>query len=90
MSGVFQNIDPSPPNECVPPCLWCGGEDTLAGWRGGGGANILEDARHCSVLNIRKYFVPVRYGEKPLPAQQVLAFRDVSSAGHNYMHCKKS
>jgi hypothetical protein len=24
---------------------------------GGGGDNILEDARHCSVLYIRKYFV---------------------------------
>jgi hypothetical protein len=38
MSGVFQNIDPhpSPPGECVPPRLWCGG-----------GVNILEDARHC-------------------------------------------
>jgi hypothetical protein len=59
MSGVFQNIDPppSPPGECVlrPPLLR--GEDTLAGWRGGGGVNILEDARHSSVLYICKYFV---------------------------------
>ncbi len=50
MAGVFQNIDPpppSPPGECV--------EDTLAGWRGGWGVNILEDARHSSVC---KYFVP--------------------------------
>jgi hypothetical protein len=31
------------------------GEDTLAGWRGGGEVNSLEDARHCSVLC--KYFV---------------------------------
>jgi hypothetical protein len=31
------------------------GEDTLAGWRWWG-VNILEDARHCSVLYIRKYF----------------------------------
>ncbi len=41
MSGVFQNIDPpppSPPGECVctPPLVR--GEDTLAGWRGGGGS----------------------------------------------------
>jgi hypothetical protein len=60
MSGVFQNIDPpppSPPGECVPPCLWRRGEDTLAGWRGGGGANSLEEARHSSVLYICKYFV---------------------------------
>jgi hypothetical protein len=28
---------PLPPSECVPPRLWCGGEDTLAEWRGGGG-----------------------------------------------------
>jgi hypothetical protein len=31
----------------------------LAGWRGGGGVNSLEDARHCSVLYICKYFVPL-------------------------------
>ncbi len=40
MSCVFQNIDPpptSPPGECVPR-LRCGGEDTLAGWKGGGGS----------------------------------------------------
>jgi hypothetical protein len=48
MSGVFQNIDPppptpSPPGECVK--------------RGVGGVNILEDARHSSVLYIYKYFV---------------------------------
>jgi hypothetical protein len=37
------------------------GEDRLAGWRGGaawgGGGNCSEDARHCSVLYICKYFV---------------------------------
>jgi hypothetical protein len=42
--------------ECTPPPL-VRGEDTLAGWRGGRGVNILEDARHCSVLYICKYFV---------------------------------
>jgi hypothetical protein len=59
MSGIFQNIDPSPlsrPGECVTPAFGAG-EDTLAGWRGGGGVNILEDARHSSVLYICKYFV---------------------------------
>jgi hypothetical protein len=52
MSCVFQNIDPrppSPPGECVryPTPLLRGeeSEDTLAGWRGGWGVNILEDAR---------------------------------------------
>jgi hypothetical protein len=56
MSGVFQNIDPppplpSPPGECVPPAFG-EGEDTLAGWRGGWGVNILEDARHSSVFYV--------------------------------------
>jgi hypothetical protein len=39
MSGVFQNIDPpppSPPGECGGPLVR--GEDTLAGWREGGGS----------------------------------------------------
>jgi hypothetical protein len=42
MYGVFQNI--------VPPRLWCGGGHTRWVERG---VNILEDARHCSVLYIR-------------------------------------
>ncbi len=33
------------------------GVDTLAGWRGGWGVNILEDARHSSVLYVCTYFV---------------------------------
>ncbi len=63
MSGVFQIIDPptpSPPGECVYPPPLVRGEDTLAGWRGGWGVNVLEDARHCSVLNI-KYFVTCQH-----------------------------
>ncbi len=54
MSGVFQNIDPPPPlppGECVPAfghTRWV---------ERGVGVNILEDARHCSVLYICKYFV---------------------------------
>jgi hypothetical protein len=39
MSGVFQNIDPSPPGKCVLPAFGAG-EDTLAGWRGGGGSIV--------------------------------------------------
>ncbi len=44
MSGVFRNIDPPAPlqpGECVvyPPSL-VRGEDTLAGWRGGGGSIV--------------------------------------------------
>jgi hypothetical protein len=48
MSLVFHNIDPpplSPPGECVPPAF-VGGEDRLAGRRGGWGVNILEDEKH--------------------------------------------
>ncbi len=39
MSGVFQNIDPPPPprQASVYPRPLVRGEDTLAGWRGGGG-----------------------------------------------------
>ncbi len=58
MSGVFQNIDPPPPS---PPGKCGAGEDTLAGWRGGWGVNIFEDARHNSVLYICKYFVAKPY-----------------------------
>ncbi len=60
MAGVFQNIDhppPSPPGECVPPAFGAGGGHTRWVDRGVGGVNILEDARHGSVLYIRKYFV---------------------------------
>ncbi len=62
MSGVFRNIDPpppSPPGECVPPRLWCGGgEDTLAGWRGGWGSIVRKtpDTMLCTLYNICKCF----------------------------------
>ncbi len=57
MTGVFQQkiLTPHPLTDRR---LW--GEDTLAGWRGGGGVNSSEDARHCSVLYISKYFVVQR------------------------------
>jgi hypothetical protein len=51
MSGVFRNIDPHPLTArrvCPPPAF---GEER--GW----GVNSSEDARHCSVLYISKYFV---------------------------------
>jgi hypothetical protein len=42
MSGVLRNIDPHPPHRpaslCTPPLVR--GEDTLAGWRGGGGSIV--------------------------------------------------
>jgi hypothetical protein len=61
MASVFQNIDPPTPRRpaSVYPLPLVRGEDTLARWRGGG-VNILEDARHSSVLYIRKYFVLCR------------------------------
>ncbi len=49
VSGVFQNIDPPPPSHpaSVSSPRTKGGGYTLAGrWGGGGGVNILEDARH--------------------------------------------
>jgi hypothetical protein len=52
MAGVFQNIGPpppSPPGECVPPAFGAGGGHTRLVERGWG-VNILEDARHSSVL----------------------------------------
>ncbi len=39
------------------------GEDKLAGWKGGGGVNILEDTRHRSILylcGMAVYFVLTR------------------------------
>ncbi len=41
MSGVFQNIDPPPPGEFVPPRLWCVGRPHSLGEEGGGGGSIL-------------------------------------------------
>jgi hypothetical protein len=41
MSGVFQNIDPSPPGECVPPPLVRGRTHSLGGEGGGGGGSIF-------------------------------------------------
>jgi hypothetical protein len=53
MSGIFQNIDPHPltAKRVCTSRLWCGGRTHSLG------VNILEDARHCSVLYTCKYFV---------------------------------
>jgi hypothetical protein len=53
---------PSPPGECVPPAFGAGGGHTFWVERGVG-VNILEDARHSSVLNVCKYFVPLSLRE---------------------------
>ena len=54
MSGVFKILTPHlshcPASVYPPPVVQ--GEDTLAGWRGGWGVNILEDVRHSSVLYV--------------------------------------
>jgi hypothetical protein len=59
MSGVFQNIVPPPHHRpaSVYPAFGAGGGHTRWGVGGGWGGNILEDARHSSVLYICKYFV---------------------------------
>ncbi len=57
MSGVFRTIDPLTARRvCTPPPL-VRREDTLAIVQSGWGVNSTEDARHCSVLYICKYFV---------------------------------
>jgi hypothetical protein len=60
MSGVFRNIDPPPPPHrpasVYPPAFGAGGGHTRwveRVW----GVNSSEDAKHCSVLYICKYFV---------------------------------
>jgi hypothetical protein len=61
MSGVFRNIDPPPPHR--PASVYqrggpfgAGGEHTRQVERGWW-VNSSEDARHCSVLYICRYFV---------------------------------
>ncbi len=59
MSGVFRNIDPPPshlPVSVYSPAFGAGGGNT--GWvERGRGIKSSEDARHCPVLYICKYFV---------------------------------
>ncbi len=53
-------LTPHPPHRpaSVSPPHSVRGEDTLAGWRGGGGSIVRKTPRrHCSVLYICKYFV---------------------------------
>jgi hypothetical protein len=61
MSGVFQNIDSPHPltarREFTPLHLVRAGGGHTRWVERGWGVNILEDARHCSVLYIHKYFV---------------------------------
>ncbi len=57
----------------------CGGKDTFARWRGGGGVNILEDARHCSVLYICKYTLSC---SGPLHLAQQVYFSQLCQQDH--------
>jgi hypothetical protein len=63
MSGFFRNIDPPPPQRPAsvypPPPLVRGRTHSLGGE--GVGGQYSEDARHCSVLYICKYFVVMSY-----------------------------
>jgi hypothetical protein len=58
MSGIFRNINPQPPH-CPasvyppPPLPLVRGEDTLAGWRGGGGT-IVRKTPDTRVGNFRQ------------------------------------
>jgi hypothetical protein len=94
MAGVFLNIDPphpSPPGVSVPPRLWCGGRTHSPGGEGGGGVNILEDARHSSVLYVCKYFVgqthslfcdsPLLSGRDPPPYEHSNVFSNPRGVG---------
>ncbi len=59
MSGVFQNIDPSPPGECVPSAFGAGGGHTRwveRGWGGGGQYFGRRQTLFVVVLYIREYF----------------------------------
>jgi hypothetical protein len=72
MSVVFRNIDPRTPltaRRVYTPRLWCGGRTHSLGGEGWG-VNSSEDARHCSVLYICKYFV-AKVLEKELIGDQV-------------------
>jgi hypothetical protein len=64
MSGVFRNIDPPPPHRPAsvypPPPAFGAGVGHTRWVERGRRVNVLEDARHCCVLYICKYFVLYR------------------------------
>ncbi len=64
MSGVFQNIAPTPslPGECVPPRLLCGGRTPSLGGEGVGGHYFgRRQTQLCTLHIICKYFVDFSY-----------------------------
>ncbi len=59
MSCVFQNIDPPPTHRPANVTVYpfgAGGEDTLAGWKGGGGS-IFWKTPDTALYSTHKYFV---------------------------------
>jgi hypothetical protein len=69
MSGVFLNIDPPPPHRpasVYPPPL-VRGEDTLAGWRGGGGSIVrkIPDTALHSYIGGGPVLRPIICAERP-------------------------
>jgi hypothetical protein len=96
MSCVFQNIDPpppSPPGECVPTALGAGGGHIHRGWRGGWGVNILEDARHSSVLYLYRILFArdgFRYSaEERAHSKAFEVYRRVNSEARNGMELQE-
>ncbi len=56
MSGVYRNIDPpSPPGECVPSRLWCGGRSHLPGGEGWGGGQWWFGRRQTLLCTLYMY-----------------------------------
>ncbi len=58
----WDSPNPLPAVECASPLVLGGGHTRWVerGW----GVNVLEDARHCSILYIRKYFVDAPIGKR--------------------------
>jgi hypothetical protein len=84
MSGVFRNINPPPHH------LWCGGGHTRwveREW----GVNSSEDARHCYVIYMCRYFVvpPQRINNfyKPTLLSAFLQFTDSSFVSTMLCYC---
>ncbi len=89
MSGVFRNIDPPLPHRpasVYPPPL-VRGKDSLGGEGVGVGVNGSEDARHCSVFSIFKYFVRTTQRSDIRP-RRVRASAFFMKKGNKFFHLK--
>ncbi len=84
-SKILKIIDPPPPHcpaSVYPPPLVRGRTHSLGG-EGGRGVNIFEDARHCSVVYIRKYFVGSPDVSLLLQIAQVCLLTHTKTLSHN-------